>query len=90
MDMDMSEFSEEFSSSEQPQLSLESSGKELDLYHHASWSIDGDVDDRVRNGVAGGMRGRAVGGEGPGEGGMRFPAERTSYMFCPVAHGMMR
>lgn len=102
--LDLPDFSEELLS-EKELLSQEYSGpsaeptvgRELDLYHHGSWSVHGDMGDlgRSNGGIGGGGRNGfggdpVFGGDAGGSRGMRFPPDRTSYMFCPVAHGMMR
>lgn len=95
------EISEELS--EEEISSQELSGKELDLFYRRGLSGAGGDGDDV-DGIGGGGGGGGSGG-GPGVHGRErqntrgvaagmtssgLPAERTSYMFCPAAHGMMR
>lgn len=68
-----------------------SSGKALDLYRHGLWTRDEGMGTRHSGGTGGIGREAHEGSRAAGAGStMRFPPDRTSYMFCPEAHGMMR
>lgn len=87
------------SSSEHGSVSGEHSGKELDLFYRGGGDHSGGFGRRSPGGGGGGGNGRSGGRGGrqsqhaemvAGTTAGGLPAERTSYMFCPEAHGMMR